>query len=128
MSNTLTNIADVRFAYIRESTVGKYKNGDKINGITIHIENINPQTKLKDNDEGKLLVVSYPWDGNAFPGNEFWGGSLSGSGDPAAASSTQVAELHNAHINEKLKGNNLRIATSKGVVTFNEYQEMHKND
>ena len=41
--------------------------------------------KLKD--ENLVLVCNYPWDGNSYPGNEYWcGGSyLSGSSDPAAA-------------------------------------------
>jgi hypothetical protein len=107
---------------------GRYENGDRVQGITLHMENKNPQDKLTGDNEGKLLVVSYPWDGNALPGNEFWGGSLNGSGDPAAAASSQVAELHNWHINRKVSARNLRVATYKGVVTFQEYQELHKND
>jgi hypothetical protein len=88
----------------------------------------NPHERLKEDDEGKLLVVSYAWDANALPGNEFWMGSLSTSSDPAAACSTQVAELHNWHINGKVCGGNLRVATLNGLVTFQEYQELHKND
>ncbi|XP_044260697.1 uncharacterized protein LOC123008761 [Tribolium madens] len=124
----LEHISDVRFAYIHETSAGKYSNGDKVKGITLHMSDKNPQEKLVGEDEGKLLVVSYPWDGNALPGNEFWTGSLNGSGDPAAACSTQVAELHNWHINPKASARNLRVATFKGLYTFKEYQEMHKND
>ena len=90
-------------------------------------DKIGPHMKLVGEDEGKLLVVSYAWDCNALPGNEFWFGSLHTSSDPAAACSTQVAELHNWHINQKASARNLRVATLEGLVTFQEYQEMHKN-
>lgn len=128
LGDELKNISDVCFAYIRENLAGKYGNGDKIKGIKLHMVNRNPQEKLLGEDEGKLLVVSYPWDGNALPGNEFWAGSLNGSGDPAAASSSQVAELHNWHINPKVSGRNLRIATPQGLFSFEEYQNLHRND
>ncbi|RZC37418.1 uncharacterized protein BDFB_004424, partial [Asbolus verrucosus] len=126
LKDMLTDVSDVRFAYIRHNMAGPYKNGDRVNGIKIHIENKNPQEKLRDADEGKLLVVSYPWDGNALPGNEFWLGpeNLAASGDPAAAASSQIAELHNCHINDKVRARNLRIATLQGLVTFQEYQDI----
>lgn len=65
--------------------------------------------------------MSYAWDGNALPGNEFWFGSLHSSSDPAAACSTQVAELHNPHINPKVSALNLRVATPNGIVPVYEY-------
>lgn len=65
--------------------------------------------------------MSYAWDGNALPGNEFWLGSLSGSGDPAAASSTQIAEIHNPHINPIVCAENLRIATPNGLIPYIKY-------
>lgn len=68
-------------------------------------------------------MVSYAWDGNALPGNEFWWGQLAASGDPAAASSTQIAELHNPHINPAVRGANLRVATTNGLLTLKEYQQ-----
>lgn len=64
--------------------------------IRVTFSRRNPAEKL---DTGELLVLSYAWDGNAFPGNEYWQGSLSGSGDPAAACMSTIPELHNPLIN-----------------------------
>lgn len=59
----------------------------------------NPAAKLHGEKSQQLLVLTYAWDGNAFPGNEYWMGSLSASGDPAAACMSQISELHNPVIN-----------------------------
>lgn len=100
----------------------KHPNG----GINIQMENRQPSSKLTGKDEGKLLVMTYPWDSNAHPGNEFWYGSLHTSGDPAAACSTQVAELHNAHINNGVKASNTRIMTKNGLKTIFEYCKLEE--
>lgn len=59
----------------------------------------NPAARLHEEKSKQLLVLTYAWDGNAFPGNEYWMGSLSASGDPAAACMSQISELHNPVIN-----------------------------
>lgn len=69
-------------------------------------------------------MVSYAWDGNALPGNEWWSGKLGSSGDSAAASSTQITELHNPHINPLISANNLMIITGNNVVPLEKYQEI----
>lgn len=73
---------------------------------------------------GKLLVVSYAWDGNALPGNEFWKGLLGSTGDSSTASSTQITELHNPHINKVVNVNNLMVVTSNGHISIQDY--IHK--
>ncbi|OWR44199.1 hypothetical protein KGM_212917B, partial [Danaus plexippus plexippus] len=94
-------------------------------GVNIQLENREPSSKLSGEHAGKLLVMTYPWDGNAHPGNEFWFGSLKTSGDPAAACSTQVSELHNAHINTTLRGDTVRVAAEGGVRPLREYCLTH---
>lgn len=59
----------------------------------------NPAARLPAAEADQLLVLSYAWDGNSFPGNEYWMGMLTASGDPAAASMSTISELHNPVMN-----------------------------
>lgn len=127
LGSKLSSISDICFAWIDQEKCGHCKDGDvfqipnhSLGGIKIHINKRNPHEKLNTD---KLLVVSYAWDGNALPGNEWWSGKLGSSGDSAAASSTQITEIHNPHINSLMSANNLRIVTSDGVVPLEKYQE-----
>ncbi|XP_026316014.1 uncharacterized protein LOC113227336 [Hyposmocoma kahamanoa] len=139
-SGKLNHVSDINFSYIKPSppVIGQYTK-DETNtklrkhfientkhpkgGINTQFENREPSSKLKDEHEGKLLVMTYAWDGNAHPGNEFWVGLLAGSGDSAAACSTQVSELHNAHINPGVCANNTMIAGRNGVIGLAEYSD-----
>ncbi|KAF2666677.1 hypothetical protein BT63DRAFT_441762 [Microthyrium microscopicum] len=58
-----------------------------------------PAKKLSGDKRKQLLVVSYAWDGDSFPGNEYWAGKLQASGDPAAACMSTIGELHSPIIN-----------------------------
>jgi len=86
------------------------------NEVKILFNKRNVADPFEEEDKGKLLVACYPWDGNAFPGNEYWRGLLIVSGDPAAASCSTISELQNPYINRALNSNNLFVAKGKGFV------------
>ncbi|XP_069356079.1 uncharacterized protein [Maniola hyperantus] len=136
----LNHVSDVNFSYIKASpevegiftkdTTQKepeliklfleYKGHPK-GGLNVQMQKREPSSKLSGEHEGKLLVMTYPWDSNAHPGNEFWCGLLASTGDSAAASSTQITELHNAYINPAVSANNVRVVGRHGLKTLSEY-------
>jgi len=52
-----------------------------------------------DADFKNVLFVNYAWDGLSYPGNEYYLGALSASGDPAAACCSSIVVSQNPQIN-----------------------------
>lgn len=127
MNKKLKYVSDIMFAYFRQQKCGDAGNGDYLGDIRIHFALREPHSKLfRSTDANKLLVVTYPWDGNALPGNEFWSGYLASSGDPAAACSSQVSELHTARINPRACGGSLHVASAEhGILHISDYAKLH---
>ncbi|XP_034489646.1 uncharacterized protein LOC117793441 [Drosophila innubila] len=127
----LTHIGVIHFSWFKLNRCGGLHNGAVIEsshhpqgGIRVHLSKRNPAEKLsKPEHDNMLLVVSYAWDGNALPGNEFWMKMLKSTGDSSTACSTLITELHNPHINnDYCNGRNLHVVSLKhGVLHISEY-------
>ncbi|XP_061403046.1 uncharacterized protein LOC133338935 [Musca vetustissima] len=127
----LNNIGVLHFTWFQMPQCGDLKHGGFIEshshphgGIKIFISNRNPADKIVGPEfADMLLVISYAWDANALPGNEFWQKHLGDSSDSSTASSTLITELHNGHINtDWVCGRNLHIASGEhGIIHISDY-------
>jgi hypothetical protein len=99
-------ISDVEFVWYNDLLIDR-KTHQKTcgNDVKFHYNRNSLADILTGENSEKLLYTTYPWDSNAFPGNEYWQGHTNASSDPAAACCSFIPELHNPEINKDYVNN-----------------------
>ena len=116
---TRGSITDIDFSWFPESMASRcprYLDLPNGGGVSLHYSKNSP-AQWTDAKKGHLLVATYAWDSNAYPGNEYWLGMLSASGDPAAMACSAVAELGNPLVNPRICGTRMKWRGSREPVS-----------
>ena len=114
-SKAIPNVSDLHFSHVgAPAAFTKHSPAFTTNtGISVIHDDTNPTsstikltstTTTAKGGKDKLLVYAYAWDGNAYPGNEYWNDKIADSGDSQAASCSAITELHNPQINPEFMG------------------------
>ncbi len=101
----LCHIDTIEFLWMGDGKKSEYVQFEDYD-ITMVYHKGNPNTRV---DDDHILITTYAWDGNSFPGNEYWNNQFSMSGDPAAACSSTIQQLQNPYINPCLNARNALV-------------------
>jgi len=100
-----SDISNIEFLYMN-SPGFNFSDLSKNKSIILNFTQEDPANPIPNpNPENNILVAMYAWDGNSFPGNEYWNEGLTASGDPAAACCSLITELQNPYINTSIVNN-----------------------
>lgn len=128
---SLKKVTDLDFSWVARSEELpelQHNNQFEKTAVKIIFSRRDPFAPLSKNDQDKLVVAMFAWDGNSYIGNEFWDGMLSASGDPAAACCSLIPELLNPDINPSMRGASLHVASrSLGLLPYCQYREQGRH-